>query len=290
MKLDHQQPHVSDCREAKGFLCVWQGNLKPTRSPKESTVLKPSHLALGLAAAVILSAGLPLQAQESGVVGDLKVRTAWSPSPKDHLSGTSLGFGLNFAWDTRAGQLGVEVGYYYKTGDDYFLAPHGQVPAGLQPADPSGSGDARRNQLDGLSLRFSLQRKLVEDWDWQAGLMVGGTRFRHEYHGQIQSVNWVSDGSGGIDTWADTFSGVKQESGMTVSPYLGLTWKMTKRSSLEFNLMGLNYKAVEYVHNAGSSPSYDANRISIHNNFPGDSFTTTTRIVPHLEFGYVFHF
>jgi hypothetical protein len=253
-------------------------------------MLKPSYLSIAVAGAIAAAACLPLHAQESGVAGDLKIRSAWSSGGKDNLSGNSLGFGLNFAWDTTFGQAGVEVGYYYKTGNDYFLGPRGSVPAGLQAADPANSGDARRNQLDGLSLRFSLQRKLVEDWDWQAGLMVGGTRFRHEYHGQIQSLNWVSDGTGGTDTWADTFSGVKVEGGLKVSPYVGLSWKMTSRSSLEFNLMALNYTAVEYVHNAGSSPSYDANRISAHNNFPGDSFTKTTRYVPHLEFGYVFHF
>ncbi len=257
-------------------------------------MFKPSCLCLGMVGALTLGACVPLQAQETGVVGDLKVRTAWSPSPKDQLSGGSLGFGVNLAWDTSWGQAGVEIGYYYKTGNDYFLPPQGQVPEGLQPADPNNSGDARRNQLDGLSLRFSLQRKLAEDWDWQAGLMVGGTRFRHEYHGQIQSVNWVnptdSNAPTAADTWADTFSGVKQESGLTASPYVGFTWKMTNRSSLEFNLMALSYTAVEYVHNAASATTYDANRISIHNGFPGDSFTKSSRYVPHLEFAYVFHF
>lgn len=253
-------------------------------------MFKPSCLSLGMAGALVLAAGAPVAAQEAGIVADLKVRTAWCSSPQDHLSGTSLGFGLNLGWETSFGTAGVELGYYYKTGDDYYLAPHGTVPGGLQPADPANSGDARRNQLDGLSLRLSLQNRLAGNWDWQGGLMLGGTRFRHEYHGQIQSANWVSDGSGGTDTWADTFSGVRVDGGVKVSPYVGVSWKMTKRSSLEFNLMALNYTAVEYVHKAGSSPSYDANRISIHNNFPGDSFSKTTRFAPHLEFGYVFHF
>jgi hypothetical protein len=268
-----------------------QAMLHPFFHYQEEIMFKPSRHTLGMAAALTVLSCLPIHAQESGVVGDLKVRTAWSPSPQDHLSGTSLGFGLNFAWDTKLGQAGVEVGYYYKTGDDYFLGPNGsRLPAGLQAPDPANSGDARRNQLDGFALRLSLQRKLVEDWDWQAGLMIGGTRFRHEYKGQIESVNWANDGSGGTDTWADTYSGVKTESGMAVSPYIGLTWNMTKRSSLEFNLMALSYKAVEYVHYAGTSPSYDANQISAHNNFPGDGFVKSTRYVPHLEFGYVFHF
>ncbi len=253
-------------------------------------MFKPSCLSLGLVGALAVVAGLPLSAQDSGVVGDLKVRAGWATSSKDHLSATSLGFGLNLSVATSLGKAGVELGYYYKTGDDYFLAPQGTIPGEMQPADPANSGDARRNQLDGLSLRLSLQNRLAETWDWQGGLMLGGTRFRHEYKGQIQSRNWVSDGSGGAATWADTFSGVKEEGGVKVSPYVGLTWKMTSRSSLEFNLMALNYSAVEYVHKAGSSPSYDANRISIHNNFPGDSFTKTTRFVPHLEFAYVFHF
>jgi hypothetical protein len=264
-------------------------------------MLKPSHLALGAAVAIVISACLPLQAQESGVVSDLKVRTAWTPSPKDHLSGTALGFGLNFAWDTAFGQAGIELGYYYKTGDDYFL-PQGAAPNGLQAPDQANSGDARRNQLDGFSLRLSLQRKLTEAWDWQAGLMLGGTRFRHEYHGQAQSQNFfypylntdvdpavmVYPGS---DTWLDTYSGVKVQGGISVSPYAGVSWNMTKRSSLEFNLMLLNYTAVEYVHRPGTSTNYDPlTRVSAHNSFPSDYFTKSTRYEPHLEFGYVFHF
>lgn len=245
-------------------------------------------IARGVTAALLALS--PAFAEDSGFARDLKVRMAWAPSPQDHLSGTSLGFGVNFPWETSLGKVGIEVGYYYKTGDDYYLAPQGTVPSGLKPADPSNSGDARRNQLDGLSLRFSLERALAEDWTWQAGLMIGGTRFRHEYHGQIQSQDWVSDGSGGSSTWADTFSGVRVEGGIKVSPYLGVSWKMTGRSSLEFNLVAVNYTAAEYVHYAGSSPAYDSNRISAHNNFPKDSWTKNTRFLPHLEFGYVFHF
>lgn len=245
-----------------------------------------------LAAAVIPCA----RAQEAGFSKDLKVRLGYGLEAKDELRQSSMGFGLNLAYGTSAGRFGVELGYYYKTGDSYFPATSGTVPAGLSPVDPAYSGDSRRNQLDGFSVRFSFERHLNPDWSWQAGLMVGGTRFKHEYFGDVRSTDWNSANPA---SWRDTYSGTPVEGGLKVSPFAGLSYKLTPHSNLEFNVLLLNYTALAYVHHPGSGvygfsadPSSDpsAGPIADHNAFPADGLTKSHRLVPHLEFGYVIHF
>lgn len=245
-----------------------------------------------MAAAVFGSA----QAQEAGFSRDFKVRTAWAPESKDQLRRSSLGFGLNFGYTCSAGTFGAELGYYYKTGDIYMEPVAGVVPAGLDPVNLERAGDSRRNQLDGINVRLSFARPLSANWGWQAGVMIGGTRFKHEYFGDVQSVDWVNTNAA---SWRDTYSGTPTEGGFKVSPYLGLSWKISKFSSIELNVMALNYTALTYGHKPGTGtytqdldPDSDptAGLIAPHNAFPADTLTKTTRFVPHFEFGYVFHF
>ncbi len=236
------------------------------------------------------------QAQETGFTKELKVRTAWSPQSMDHLRQSSLGLGLNFGYGMSFGTLGLEVGYYYKTGDIYIEPVAGAAPYTLDPVDLAKSGDSRRNQLDGFSVRLSFARPFNPDWGWQAGVMLGGTRFKHEYFGDVSGVNWTGDN---YASWRDTYSGTPSEGGIKVSPYVGVSWKISPHSNLELNVMALSYTALNYLHQPGTGtyawdvdPDSDpaAGRIAPHNAFPGDTLTKTTRFVPHFEFGYVFHF
>lgn len=245
-----------------------------------------------LAAAVLPCA----QAQELGFSKDLKVRLGYGLQAKDELRQTSLGFGLNLGYGTSIGRFSAELGYYYKTGDSFFPATGGAVPAPLSPVDPVNSGDSRRNQLDGFSVRFSYERRLNPEWAWQAGLMVGGTRFKHDYFGDVRSTDWNATNP---ESWRDTYSGTPVESGLKVSPFVGVSYALTPHSSLEFNLLVLNYTALDYVHHPGSGayafstdPASDpsAGQIADHNAFPADGVTKSNRLVPHFEFGYVIHF
>ena len=238
----------------------------------------------------------PLTAQETGFSKDLKVRLGYGLQAKDELRQSSLGFGLNLGYGTAVGRFSVELGYYYKTGDSYFPAINGDAPAPLSTVDLANSGDSRRTQLDGFSIRLAYERRLNQAWSWQAGLMVGGTRFKHEYFGDVRSTDWTSANA---DSWRDTYSGTPTEGGLKVSPFAGLSWTMTSHSSLEFNLLLLNYTAIEYVHHPGSGtyafstdPSSDpgAGQIAAHNAFPADGLVKSNHLVPHFELGYVIHF
>jgi hypothetical protein len=239
-----------------------------------------------------------LQAQETGFYKDLKLRMGYGLQTKDNLRASSLGFGLAIGYATPSAKWVAELGYYYKTGDQYITGPMGTLPEGLTGLDPDRFGDSRRNSLDGLALRLSYQRKLSAEWDWQAGVMLGGTRFKHEYVGQAQSLGWAS-GAGDPGSWLDTWNGTPTKGGISISPFAGVTWQMGAVSSLEFNIMLLSYKALDYTHYVGTGtyalstiPGSDENagRISPNNGFPGDVLGSKQRMVPHLEVGYVFHF
>jgi len=243
-----------------------------------------------------------VQAQESGFSRDLKVRLGYAPSTQDNLSNSLVGFGLAFGFQTSAGKLGVELGYASKGGDEFQKPVSGAVPAGLSPIDPGDAhttakvGDSRRNSLEGFSVRLSLSRSLDADWRWQAGLMVGGTRFTHEYVGDVSSADW----NGGNDhSWRDFYHGTPSEGSWNVSPYAGFTYKVSDRSSLEFNALLLTYKSLDYIHKPGTgvydfptaTPSASTpGRFGRINAFPQDSLERKTRLMPHLEISYVFHF
>jgi hypothetical protein len=249
----------------------------------------------------ILATSSPLGAGEpqSGFSKDLKIRTAYGLQTTDHLRASSIGVGFNVAYGSAAGKYGLELGYYYKTGDDYIEPVLGDAPAPLSPVNLSRSGDSRRNQLDGFSLRLSFQRAIDEDWDWHTGLMVGGTRFRHEYVGDVEGQNW---NGGNPQSWRDTYSGTPDSGGMKVSPYAGVSVKISEFSSLEFNLMLLSYSSISYVHHPGTAVGTgnpypvptdlggNPGGLGAHNAFPGDSLDKRNHLVPHLELAYVLRF
>ncbi len=248
---------------------------------------KPGNLARMLLVA-FLAGSFGLSAQDSRITKDFKLRLAVSPESKDNLAQSGLGLGMNIGVDTSYGRYGFELGYFYKTGDP-FLAPIAPVSgSGLSPV--GAAGDSRRNQLDGMTLRFSFSRPISEDLRWQAGLQFGGTRFKHQYVGDISSQNWTA---GNATSWRDTYRGVPVEGGMKPSLFGGISMKLQKNSSLELNVLLLNYTALDYKHVTGSGtylPTSSAGRLCVDNAFAADRLEKTNRMVPHLEVGYVFHF
>lgn len=245
----------------------------------------------GLLACLFGSLGF-LQSQEAGFTKEFKFRLGYTPNPQDHLRAPYTGFGLNVGYGIGAGRLGLELGYFYKTGDNYITQPDGsQVPAGLLPVNPAKSVEDKRNQLAGFSVRASFSRSFAERLRWQAGLQFGGG-FKHQYVGDTQSTPW--DAASGDKAWRDFYLGVPVEGGLNPSPYGGIVWKADKDSSIEVNLLLLNYKAIEYRHYIGTASSYDAGtpgrRSSVGATYPADVLDKRSRVSPHIEVAYVFHF
>lgn len=240
--------------------------------------------------ACLCGALTPLRSQDTGFSKEFKFRLGYTPSPKDHLRGPYTGFGLNLGYGVGVGRLGLELGYIYKTGDNYITQPDGSaLTASQSPMNLDKSVEDKRNQLAGFTVRTSFSRKLVEDWRWQAGLQFGGS-FKHQYVGDTQSNPW--DASSGSAGWRDFYLGVPTKGGLNPTPFAGVTWRVDKDSSVELNLVLLNYKAIEYHHYAGTGTSSTTGASGPYSTgeFRMDSLQTKSRLVPHAEIAYVFHF
>jgi len=233
-----------------------------------------------------------LQAQEAGFSKEFKFRLGYTQSPKDHLRAPYTGFGLNLGYGIGVGRLGLELGYFYKTGDNYFAKPDDSALTASQlPMNSAKSVEDKRNQLAGFSVRTTFNRKLAENWRWQAGVQFGGT-FKHQYVGDTQSTPW--DAGTGAAGWRDFYIGTPTKGGLNPTPFGGVTWKADKDSSVELNLVLLNYQAIEYHHFAGTGTAYTTGASGPYSTtgtaFPKDTLEKKSRMVPHLEIAYVFHF
>jgi hypothetical protein len=253
-----------------------------------------------LTAVLATSVGM-LDAQDTGFSKDFKIRAGYAPSTKDNLRAYASGFGLNLEYGVGVGRIGLELGYFYKTGDQYATTPSASLlPGTLNLMNAEKSHETKRNQLDGFTVRLAFNQALMEGWRWQAGVQLG-SRFKHQYVGDAQSTDWGASWDGGVNlskSWRDLYNGTPEESGLNPSPYAGVTWNIDKTSSLEFNVVLLNYKAIEYNHFAGTASAYDPQQgypvvgrvSSLSATWPNDTLTSKTRMVPHLEIAYVFHF
>jgi hypothetical protein len=233
-----------------------------------------------------------MRAQDTGFSKEFKFRLGYTSNPEDHLRGPYTGFGLNLGYGIGIGRLGLELGYIYKTGDDYFpQADDSMLTSAQLPVNPAKSMEDKRNQFAGFTVRTTFSRRLTENWRWQAGIQFGGT-FKHQYVGDTQSNPW--DATTGAAGWRDFYIGVPTKGGLNPAPFGGLRWKADKDSSVEFNVVLLNYQAIEYHHFAGTASAYTNGALGPYASgdtvFPYDRLDTKRRIVPHLEIAYVFHF
>ncbi|MBI1753538.1 MAG: hypothetical protein HY014_16275 [Acidobacteria bacterium] len=229
-------------------------------------------------ALLVLASASQLAAEPDPVDFQVNLRTGMAfNQPKDHLSGKTLGLGLELGFQTPLGRLSAELGYQYKPGDQY-LANVSTYPVAPKaaPADPASSVDSRKNKLEGITFRLALTRPIQGLWSWQAGLQVGGSTFRQEYLADVADKNW--------NTYEDTYNGVARHTSFPVSPFAGVIFRVNEGSSLQLNVIGLNYKTAEYVHVVGSVADYGGGHTSL------DSVSLKNRFVPHLELAYGIRF
>lgn len=234
---------------------------------------------------------------------EIKLRTAFTPaSKKDNLNQGSFGFGFALAAPTAWGEFTAELGYSYKNGDNY-AGPLQAAPANKKALDPRNSVEQKRNDMKGLTARFSMAWPLgIEDFDWQAGLMIGGTKFRQEFQGDSRSLSWgptVSPASDLPLTWRDTYHSVNESSAWRPSPFAGVRWSIDKYSRAELNLVLLNYQSLDNIHMPGTASSYamattgagtNFGMLSADNDRPQDYLVKKSRLWAHIEVGYTFRF
>lgn len=229
---------------------------------------------------------------------ELKIRTGIGGGSKDDLRGQTLGFGFCLTKAFPWGEASAELGYNYKTGDRYFgtIQP---AASGMAPVDGRNSAEFKANDLQGFAVRLAVAWPLpFQDWSWHAGLMLGGAKFRQEATGDLRSTPWGPTAANLSTTWRDTYTTTPESGGLPTSPLVGATWRVNRNSSLEINLLVLNYRAVDYVHRPGSgtytmaqnAQGANIGMLAPHNAFPADSVAKTTRWWPHLELGWTWRF
>lgn len=230
----------------------------------------------GLAMAPGAFAAAPAEADPVDV--QFKLRTSLGfAKPTDHLTRKTLGCGLELGFNTSVGRFSAELGYQYKPGDQYRedVATF-PVAKGANPADPKASVDSRKNQVEGIALRLAYGNALSRFVGWQAGVQVGGSKFRQEYLADLGDANW--------NTWEDTYHGTLTHTTVAVSPYVGLVFKVNEGSSVEINILGLRYTTANYVHVAGTVAGWGENHTA------SDSVALKNRMVPHAEIAYAIRF
>ena len=239
------------------------------------------HKRLGYIVALAVIGSTIVSAQSApGADVQFKLRTGIQTDTNDDgLKARTLGFGLDFGYETALGRFGAELGFQYKPGDQSKTDVSGfpVKPGALAPSN-TYSGDIRRNSLEGVTVRLSFEQPLSGSAvSWRAGIQFGGAKFRHEYLGDLSPNSSY--------TYEDTYNGVATKSMLAMSPFAGISYRLSETSAVEFNVLVLNYTAIKYVHVAGQSTDPSGHSITTL-----DYTTNQSRMVPHLELGYSFRF
>lgn len=231
---------------------------------------------LGRLLLAIAAMGPSLGAQDLGLDAAFKVRAGYGlTSSSDHLDRRLLGLGLEVGYGWSFGRTSLEVGYQYKSGRHYLTPLATMAVAPGTTVDPTQSVDSRKNQLGGIAVRFSFERKVGEGpWYLRAGAQVGGVKFRQEYIGDV--TNGTS--------YEDTYNGIVTRSGTAPSPFAGLGYTVDPEQRVELNLLALGYTSADYRHVAGTVQNASGGHTSL------DVVATRKRTLPHLELCYALRF
>lgn len=262
----------------------------------------------GLAACLVGGSMGLLQAQDTGFSHDFKLRLSYAPAPKDKLAHSYQGFGWNLNYGLGVGKVGLELGYMYLTGDPYITSPDTSRMPALDTSTTPATGYApieksvedKRNELSGFAVRLSWSQKLTENWDWQAGIAIG-PKYKHQYVAHVKaSAVEVRDPetdevTESLRAWEETYNGTPTKGGFSnLSLFGGVSWKVDEDSSLELNLTLLRYDSIDYHHYAGTGTYFDGgDQPNLNDNsvpWRYDRLDKHSRMVPHFEIAYVFHF
>ncbi len=258
--------------------------------------MNPIRLTLPAALALAWAAPMFAQGAPQGVLDNLDTRFKFrvagqAASLQDKLDGRMFGMGFEVGYTHPLGRFSAELGYMYKSGQEYLdnAAVIATVPG--KSLDPRYSADARKNSLEGTTLRLGYERDPKAEWTWSAGLQLNVTRFRHQVAGTVsdgyssQNDPYNPKPAGAVAaTYLDTYNGTPTKSSLGLSPYAGFHYRIDESSGLEFNVLLLNYTSTNYVHVAGTVADTTGGHTD------RDSLTTKSRFTPHIEFAYVFRF
>jgi len=238
------------------------------------------------AALALIGAFAGAEEQQNGFYAGLKLRGGiQAASREDHLMPASLGFGFECGYQLDFGRLTAEVGFMYKAGRQYKddLTKMEVLNGGKlgfyfdKPYEEYSSVDSRKNQFDGITLRLAYE-KPFDTFAVRGGIQLGSLKFRQEYIGYAVAEDW---------SFADMYNGVIDKGSISVSPFVGVSFPFLTNHFVELNLIGLNYKSINYVHVAGTEPEgWGPQNTQISKDYISES----SRFVPHIELTFGFRF
>ncbi|MCL1907897.1 MAG: hypothetical protein FWG12_00840 [Holophagaceae bacterium] len=240
-------------------------------------------------AMLAVTLGAPAFAQDTGFDVQFKGRFGYGIEAKDNLTHRLIGMGIEVGYTASVGRFGAELGFQYKPGDRYGYDWR-SAPSAPGTEFNVNSGDVRRNQLKGATVRFSYEYDLGNDWTLRGGVQMFGAEFREEVMGAVRYNDPTGETT---QTVTDVYSGVHTESDIAISPYVGFGRKLGPNSGLEFNIIAHSYKPMEYVHTSGYGSIWSGGGGTNNPGFNNDRDYIDSKgnsMVPHIEIAYVFRF
>ena len=166
-----------------------------------------------------------------------------------------FGVGLNYGFKVGPGSLNAELSYQYYAGKQFRepLAANtfgtiSLVDVVTSPTTQQPGVDSHKNTVNGLGIRASYSMKFAGDWGWQIGAAFMQMKSRDEAIGTFGKDTTTANNYG---SWAIS----PEKSGLTASPFVGLTYNLGEIGAIEFNLVAASYKQVTVtpVYNSGNT-------------------------------------
>lgn len=257
--------------------------------------MKARNFLIFLAAAVGAIGSPGLHAQLDRLQASFKMRTGIQAAAfEDRLKHANYGFGAALGYSlTEKDSVSLELGWAYKSGDerrpDYYTNLENlPVAPGIKDA-PDWSADWQasgrvKNLVEGFAVRLAYERQFYDfgwigDFGLLGGLQIGGSKFKHEYFGDVAN----SDSTSAPGYFRDSFYGTLFNNPNSISPFVGVTKRFGDFIALEFNVAAFRYESAEYVHVAGHSLGANAD-------WTHDYVVKNSRTAIHFELGYVVRF
>ena len=199
-----------------------------------------------------------------------------------YYGGVAAEIGYNFSF----GRMSAELGILYKPGRGHILDIRKMEYADENNPNPDASVDSRKNQVNGMTLRVAYEKPL-NNFYLRGGLQFGALKFRQEYVADVGDGTLSSSGVPEGYSYRDTYNGVHEVGGLSISPFLGISVPIMTSHFFEANFVMLNYTAAHYNHVAGTEPGRNTYQ---NEHTKRDTIKENSRLIPHIEVAFGIRF
>ncbi|MDR0498773.1 MAG: hypothetical protein LBH03_03430 [Holophagales bacterium] len=236
------------------------------------------HRLLRIGAALPLIGAFARAEEQSMFEVLLKIRTGiQATSFNDNLKHANYGYGLALAYNlNKQDKVSLEVGWAYKSGNEFKPDMSNLETAPGVVYDLDWAVGRVKNGVEGLAVRVAYERQF-DGFGLVGGLQIGGSKYRHEYFGDVRSVENATT------YFRDSFFGTLYNNPNSLSPFIGVTKRVSPFSLVELNIVGFRYKSDRYVHVTGYATGQNKD-------WSHDYIVTNSRMAVHFELGYAVRF